>query len=101
MTPISSRLALVDDQTGVLECLPGGGYAKVHVAVGAPGGLEVHPLRRVEIVHLARDLGFVGRRIPARDAMQAGPARDKVVPDRVDVLADRADDAEAGDGYAA
>ena len=45
------------------------------VAIGAADGLEVHPLRAVEVVDLAADLGLVRRRVPARDLVQAASGR--------------------------
>jgi len=90
-----------DLETRVRERLPGRGDAHDDVAVGAPDRLEVHPLRAVEVVHLARHLGLIGRRVPARDLLQPTPAVDQVVPRGVDVLADGGDDAETRDGYTA
>jgi hypothetical protein len=56
-----------------------------------------HVRRDVETLHFARDLAREARRIEAGDAGDAGLAGEGVVPGRLDRVADRADDAKAGD----
>ena len=58
---------------------------------GATRHLVVHPLRRVEVLDLARNLHWIARRskrVDARDAVRAGHER---LPERLDVVANRAD----------
>jgi hypothetical protein len=54
--------------------------------------------RDVEVLDLARDAAGEGRRLKARDGADAGLARNQVLPGDLYGVADRADDAEPGDG---
>ena len=64
-----------DLEAGVGQRLLGGRDAEDDVAVGPADLLEVHPGVRIEVVDLAGDLAVVGRRVPARDPLEAGDAR--------------------------
>ena len=77
------------------------GDAEDDVLVSAAHGLEVHPLLGVEVVDLASGVAGRDLRVPARDELQPGDPVDEVLPGGVDVGADGADDAEAGDRDAA
>src|SRR5262249_47805080 len=63
--------------------------------------LRVHPRATIEVLDLACRLVLVGRRVEVRDLAEARDPVDEVRPRGVDVVADRADDAEAGDDDAA
>ncbi len=88
-------------EAGVGERLLGGGDAEVHARLAAAGGLGVHPVGGHEVVDLAADLGVVRGRVEPGDRAQAGHAVDEVGPGGLHVVADGADDAEAGDDDAA
>ena len=65
-------VVVVDLEAGVGQRLLGGGHTQDDVAVGAADGLEVHPLRAVEVVDLARDLRLLGRAdVPEPEAVPA------------------------------
>jgi hypothetical protein len=65
------------------------------------GGLAIHVFLGVEALDLARDLAIEDRRVEMRDPADARNALDHVRPDRLDVIADRCDEAHAGDGHTA
>jgi hypothetical protein len=69
----------------------------VHVA----GFLRRQVGRDVEAAHLARDTAGEWRSVKARNGADAGLAGDQILPSDVYGVADRADDAEPGDGDSA
>jgi hypothetical protein len=60
-----------------------------------------HVRRDVEALHLAGDLAGEARGIEAGDARDAGLAGERALPGFGNRVADRADDAQAGDGDSA
>ena len=99
--PMSSELSPRDLEAAVGHRLLGAGDAEDDVLVGPSDGLEVHPVLRLEVVDLAGRVAAGDLGVPAGDAFEAGVAVAQVRPGGVDVGADGADDAEAGDGDAA
>jgi len=69
--------------------------------LAAAHGLGVHPRPGIEVGDLAGSLGFIRGRVEMGDRVQAGHAVDEIVPGRGLVIADGADDPEAGDDDAA
>ena len=92
---------VVDLEARVGDRLLGGRHAVLEADLGPPDRLGVEPRERVEVVDLAGRLGLVSAHVEAGDLAEAAPAVDEVVPGGPLVVADRADDAEAGDGDAA
>src|SRR5207253_10591170 len=71
-------------------------HAVMDEEVHAPRFLRRHVRRDVEVLHLARDLAREARRIEARDARDAAPARARGCPRLRHAVADGTDDAETG-----
>ena len=100
-TPTSSRFSSVISKPESASACFAARHAEMHRALAAADGLRVHPLGRVEVADLAGGLRLVARDVELRDLGEAGLAADQVVPRGRDVVADRADDAQAGDDDAA
>src|SRR5690606_41009389 len=84
-------------QPAVAPCLQSGGHAVMDENVHAACFLRRHVLAHLEALHLAGDLAREARRIEARDARDARRSAQGPVPGFGDVVADGADDAQAGD----
>src|SRR2546428_594721 len=66
-------------QARVVQCLSGRADRVLGEAIGAADLLAVHPLRRVETLDLARDLGLVGGGVEAGDACDpASPMHERL-----------------------
>src|SRR6185436_5160588 len=92
---------VVDLEARVGDGLLRRGDAEMHLVLAAADGLGVHPGGRLEVVDLAAGLVLVLADVESGDLAEAGHAVDEVRPGGVLVVADGADDAEAGDGDAA
>jgi len=88
---------VVDLVAGVGDRLLRRGDAEMHLVLAAANRLVLHPRGRVEVADLAGDVMVIRRGIEARDLAEAGDAVEEVPPGSVLVVADGADDAEAGD----
>ena len=66
-------------------------------SVELAGGLRRHPLERVEVVDLGRDLAAERRRVEAIDPLDRRLRPPETGPEGVDAGADRRHDADAGD----
>ena len=88
-------------EAGIGQRLLRGRDPEMEARLAAPRRLRVHPVRGGEVADLASQLGFVGGRIELGDRSETRHPVDQVGPDGGDVVADGADDAEAGDGDAA
>ena len=82
--------------------LLGRGDAEMHARFAAAGGLGVHPVAgRSKPWTSPASFASYGRRVEIGDGLQAGDPVDEVRPGGVLVVADGADDPEAGDDDAA
>jgi hypothetical protein len=93
---------LVEVDAGVLHRVNGRGESELAEAVEAFGFADVDAvLRDVEVRALAADLDGVGAGVPAGDRLDAALAGAQRVPNLVDALAERGDDSQSGNDYAA
>jgi len=89
-------------QAGILQRAPRRIDAKLRIAVRAADFLgRREGGQRVEILHLAGDLRVKRRRVKRRDPVNAALAGDEILPEGVEVVAERGNDAHARDNHAA
>ena len=88
-------------QARVVQCLSGRADRVLGEAIGAADLLAVHPLRRVETLDLARDLGLVGGGVEARDACDPASPMHERLPCGRHIEAEWRHRPEAGDHDAA
>jgi len=70
----------------------------MRVTIGPPDVLRVlEIILRVEIADLTRDLAIERAGVERLDSPDAADAVPQVAPERIEILADRRDDAHAGD----
>src|ERR1035437_7203670 len=89
-------------EAGIFQRTPCGIYGKMRIAVGAADFLGRGKRGcRIKIFHLAGDLRVERRRVKARNFVNATLAGDEALPERIEVVAQRRDDAHARDDDAA
>ena len=88
-------------ESGVLQGLLCCSDSEVHALLAAARSLRVHPVRGVEVPDLAGELRLVRAGVEVGDLAEPGLAADQVRPGGVPVVADGADDTDAGDDDAA
>ena len=94
------RVHLRRVQTAVGKRLLGRREGELAVAADVASRLAVHVVLGVEALDLGRDLGVEVGGVEARDPAHPRHAFDHVRPDGLHVVADRCDEAHAGDSHA-
>ena len=91
-------VGLLEVEAGVFERLPAGVDAELGEPVGAPNLLGRRECRRgVELLHLAGDGAGEAVSVERSDRVEAALAGEEVLPERLNPLAKRGDNADAGD----
>src|ERR1019366_1924186 len=91
---------LVEFQAGIQQCLISGVNAELRIPVRTTDFLGRRKCgREVKLLHLAGDLGVERRRVKGGDPVNAALAGNQVVPENVQLMPERRDNAEAGDDH--